>query len=460
MFPESGLIIACVSGGADSMCLLEALTEISRRYGFSVAAAHFNHKLRGEESDRDEAFVKNHCDSRGLPFFSGCGDVRARAKSHGQGVEGAARDMRYEFFRKTAAQAGAVRVATAHTADDNTETMILNLTRGTGTAGLGGIPPKRDLASASGESPGYPPVLLIRPMLRVSKAEALDYLNSRGVPFVEDSTNESLHFTRNRIRHTVIPVLKGVNPRLDDTAAGAAALARADEEYLSGLACEFIAKRCVNGAADAKELLGLPAAISGRAVRKLYGGNLSHSHVGAVLELCRSGKTSASLSLPGGTVRREYGRIVFGAPTAAADGIEPVDIAADGSGGSAVISGTNLKVLYKTVIYSGKVNKSLYSFLFKSLDICGKMTVRSRQTGDIIKLAGLNGTKSLKKLFIERRIPKTLRAFVPVVSDEKGVLAVCGLGAGDRAAPQAGDIAIQLDFTDAGPPVMAPGVEY
>ena len=230
MLPEAGLVLACVSGGADSMCLLEALLEISRQRGFTVGAVHFNHKLRGEESDRDEAFVGEQCSARGTPLYTGGGDVRAYAQEHGLGIEAAAREMRYYFFYTAASNANAVRIATAHTADDNAETMIFNLTRGTGTAGLSGIPPKRGI--------------IIRPMLRVSRDEVMNFISLRGVKFVEDSTNDLEIFTRNKLRRTVIPVLKQINPRLKDAVSSAAEISRADEEFLSGLADDFIREHC------------------------------------------------------------------------------------------------------------------------------------------------------------------------------------------------------------------------
>ena len=478
MFPRTGLVMACVSGGADSMCLLDALCEISGVYGFRVCAAHFNHKLRGAESDKDEEFVKNHCISKGLPFYSGSGDVGAYASEHGRGIEEVARDLRYDFFYQAAAQASAARIATAHTADDNTETMILNLTRGSGLRGLGGIPPKRSLYARTGMGGSSAPATVIRPMLRVTKAEVLSYLNERGIPFVEDTTNQSVRFTRNRIRRDVIPTLRGINPRLDETAAAAAALARADEDYLSSIADGFIKGHCISkkdpvsdpdhgirdpglagcfdhlvksrtdgSSADISKLLELPVAVSSRVIRKLFGGNLSHYHIGAVLDLCRGKSASSMLSLPGAAVYREYGRIVFGAPpTHMAEGFSPVEIVTDGSSGSVSIEGLELRISYESVVTGDIVNKSFSSFLFKTLDICGKMTVRSRQTGDTIKLIGSNGTKSLKKLFIERRIPARARALVPVISDDKSVLAVYGIGAGNRAVPMPGDVAMQISF--------------
>ena len=490
MFPESGAVLACVSGGADSMCLLEVLLEISRMRGFTVGAAHYNHMLRGDESDRDEAFVRQYCESRSVPFYSGGGDVRSYAKENGLGIEEAARDLRYDFFYATASGTGAMRIATAHNADDNAETLLINLARGAGAAGLSGIPPKRQMANGKGQSANgnakwqsvnckgqmtngngqmtngkgqsseNTGVTIIRPMLCVSRDEILGFINERGIPFVVDSTNDLDIYTRNKLRRTVIPVFMEINPRFSEAAAATAALSRADEEYLSGLAGQFInAELEDEGSAGLEsapsvgvdELLALPFAISGRVIRRLYGGNLSYDHVKAVLEMCKRGGPSARLSLPGMTVRREYGRIVFGG-AAAADGFKPVYLT---DGRRAAIPGLGLEISCKSVICSdiinpacGRINKSFTYFLFKSADVCGKISVRSRREGDTIRLHGQSCSKTLKKLFIERRIPARERSLVPVVADERGVLAVFGLGQGDRAVPSPGDFAFQVEFKE------------
>ena len=435
MLPESGLVLVCVSGGADSMCLLEAMLHISYERGFAVGVAHYNHGLRGDESDRDEAFVREYCEACGAAFYSGDGDVMEYARTGGLGIEQAARDMRYGFFQDLARVLGAERIATAHTADDNAETMIFNLARGAGTNGLSGIPPVRGI--------------IIRPLLQTSRDELMRFVSERGIPFVEDSTNSLDVFTRNRIRHAVMPVLKGINPRIVEAAAAASELLRADEEFIADIADLFITDCCAGLTADAGDVLKLPFSVSSRVIRKFYGGSLSLGHVKAVLALCGSGNPSASLSLPGMTVRREYDRIVFDAGQAPDE--EGFAQVFPSDGDSVIILGAGLKMSCKSVVCSdkiSKINKSFTSFLFKSVDIRGKIAVRPRREGDSVKLFGHSGTKTLKKLFIERRVPLRKRPFVPVMADDEGVLAVYGLGAGDRAVPGPGDAALQIEFEE------------
>ena len=516
MLPQSGLVLACVSGGADSMCLLEALLEISRARGFQVGAMHYNHGLREQESTRDEEFVRDYCKKCCVPFYLGSGDVAGYAKEQGTGIEEAARDMRYGFFCVTAQKTGAMVIATAHTADDNAETVIMNLTRGAGAKGLSGIPPIRNVeyqgdytqeSSQSEEfsghycSDGRPRpsaftdfsaseihyIKIIRPLMRVSRSEIILYLNGRNIPYVEDSTNDLDIYTRNRIRHAVMPVLKGINPRLNEAVAASSELSRADEEYLSALSDKYIEENCqtipegrkrsttdtetqktqtrnmdIRGTEarnmhawkmDAQKLHELPFAVASRVIRKLYIGNLSNGernlsngHVKTVLELCGKGAPSSCLSLPGMSVYREYGNLVF-APQALKFGgtFEPVYLM---EGDSVTIPDIGLKITCKSIICNDTINKSFTSFLFKRAEVYGKIAVRPRREGDKIRFADRGYSKTLKKLFIERRINARDRALVPVIADDEGVLAVYGIAVGDRAVPESGGPAIEIEFEE------------
>ena len=188
MLQPGDRVICAVSGGADSMALLWAFYLLKEKLQISLSAAHFNHHLRGAESDRDEQFVKTFCQDYGIPFVSGSSQVVAGSK----GLEAAAREARYAFLRSLPGT-----IATAHTADDNAETLLMHLVRGTGLKGLGGITP------VNGP--------LIRPMLEITRAEVMAFLEEYSIPFVEDSSNGGDDFLRNRLRHHVMPLLKQEN---------------------------------------------------------------------------------------------------------------------------------------------------------------------------------------------------------------------------------------------------------
>ena len=206
-------IVCAVSGGADSVALLFALYLLAPKLQITVKAAHFNHGLRGEESDRDENFVRELCARYEIPLFVGCGNIKAGKK----GLEAAAREARYAFFRTLSG-----KIATAHTADDNAETVLMHLLRGSGLKGLGGITPVRGN--------------LIRPMLCITRQDVLSFLEEYHLAFVRDSSNDSDDFLRNRLRHHVMPRLVGENPRLLENLSSTALRLREDEAYLAEMA--------------------------------------------------------------------------------------------------------------------------------------------------------------------------------------------------------------------------------
>ena len=296
-------VLAAVSGGLDSMCLLHLLATWGRERNLNVAAAHFNHQLRGAESDRDERFVRDWCGVRGVPFVSGRGNVRELAGREGMSLEEAAREARYAFLTKEKERLGCKYVLTAHHADDNAETMLLNLLRGTGLRGLTGIPAARDF--------------LLRPFLQVTRAELAAYAAARDVPYVEDSTNALDDAARNVLRHQVLPVLRQLNPRAVENMSRAAELLRQDEEALDAAAERLLEKAEISPGQEAilplDALVGQAEAVTGRAVRQLlsrvcgHRKDLTAAHVRDVLEL-----KQGQLSLPYGvTVYRDRDDLRF-----------------------------------------------------------------------------------------------------------------------------------------------------
>ena len=203
-------IVCAVSGGADSMALLWGLYLLKDKLNISLSAAHFNHHLRGEESQRDEAFVRHFCADYKIPLTVSGGQVVTGKK----GLEAAAREARYAFLKSLPG-----RIATAHTADDNAETILMHLVRGTGLKGLGGIAP------VNGN--------LIRPMLHMTRQEVLEFLQEYSIPYVEDSSNGEDDFLRNRLRHNVMPLLKQENPSLSLNLSAMAERLRQDEQALT-----------------------------------------------------------------------------------------------------------------------------------------------------------------------------------------------------------------------------------
>jgi tRNA(Ile)-lysidine synthase len=214
-----------VSGGADSVTLLRILLELRQELGIVLSVVHLNHLLRGAEADADEQFVRDLARSHQLEFIGERRDVRAYAAEHKLSLETAAREVRYGFFERLLREKRLDKIATAHTLDDQAETVLLKLLRGSGTRGLAGIYPQRKVLPGTGH--------IVRPMLGVQRSEVESYLAALGQTWREDSSNQELRHTRNRIRHEVLPVLERVSPGLRKSLADVAEIARAEEEYWS-----------------------------------------------------------------------------------------------------------------------------------------------------------------------------------------------------------------------------------
>ena len=227
---EGRSLLCAVSGGLDSMCLLHVVSSWGRERGIGVTAAHFNHQLRGQAADRDEAFVRGICADWNIPFVSGRGDTRALAEAEGLSVEEAARTLRYRFLRQEAQKRGA-EILTAHHADDNAETMLLNLVRGTGLRGLTGIPPSRDGVT--------------RIFLGLTRGELAAYAEEHHIPHVEDETNlDPDAAARNLLRWKVLPLLRELNPKAVAHMNAAAEQLRAVDAMLEQQAQALAARLC------------------------------------------------------------------------------------------------------------------------------------------------------------------------------------------------------------------------
>ena len=405
MIAAGDTVICAVSGGADSMALLFAMYLMQPRLDYHLEAAHFNHQLRGEESDRDEAFVRQFCEDYKIPFHSGTAKVEAGEK----GLEAAAREARYSFLLSLNG-----KIATAHTANDNAETVLMHMVRGTGLKGLGGIAPVNGL--------------LIRPMLSVTREEVLAFLAEYHVSYVTDSSNHTDRFLRNRLRHQVMPLLEKENPQFVENASVMALRLRQDEAVLAQLAS--------TADVDSVEVLRrLLPAVRSRALASYLEHNgvkePESEHVALLESLVFSDKPSARASFPNGiTVSRNYDRLTVQIER------EPLPEMKLPIPGSVCVSGVR-------IIASVTESQSMKTDCF-TVAVSGSLVVRPRAVGDTMRLSG--GTKSLKKLFIDRKIPEHLRMQIPVIADDLGVVGVYGIGANlDRLAQNCPCVEIKFE---------------
>lgn len=422
--PLAGKKLLCaVSGGADSMCLLHLLA--SR--GLDVSAAHFEHGIRGEESLRDAAFVEDFCRERGVPFVLGHGDTPAYAAKKGMGIEEAARELRYAFLAETMEKLGAELLLTAHNRDDNAETLLFNLARGSGTAGLCGIPRQRG------------PIL--RPLLDFTRAEIEEYLAENGVPHVEDSTNESEDYTRNLLRRRVVPLLREINPRFSEAASRVSRLAGRDEDCLSALAADFLKSELEDGSLSLNALRELHPAIATRAVRQLLPG-LSMEHTDAVLTFIQSSEYGV-LELPGRTIRREQGRLYLDAGRTVC--IPPRRLI---PGESFEAPELGLRIETERVVYGGEIHDLFKTLYLKYEIVSTDLLWTGRLPGDSIRPHGRGVTKKLSALFKEAGYTRERRDKCLILRDGSGPLFIRGLAIAERAAPEPGDDALKITFEE------------
>lgn len=395
-------VVCAVSGGADSMALLWAMYLLKEKLQITVSAAHFNHGLRGEESDRDEAFVRDFCSGYGIPFV--CGHARVSAGK--KGLEAAAREARYAFLQQLPG-----KVATAHTADDNAETVLMHLVRGTGLKGLGGITPVREN--------------VIRPMLGLTRQDVLAFLQEYSIGYVTDSSNEEDDFLRNRLRHRVMPLLQAENPRFAENASAMALELRQDAATLEQLAGEVLP--------SVPQLRDMPYSLQNRILSAFLKKNgvqePERAHIDLARSLVYSENPSAKADFPGGiTLGRNYNALQLVQQTAHWLAVELT------IPGSVELHGYRITAARSEAAVCHRDHFTVVPV--------GKLFLRPRQPGDTMRLTG--GTKSIKKLFIDQKIPAMLRETVPVLADDAGVLAVCGIGANlDRVAP--GGIEIKIE---------------
>ena len=402
LIEKGSRVCVALSGGADSMALLHVLKRCERALSITVLAIHINHMIRGAEADRDEAFCKDVCKALGVPLSAKRLDVPAIAEREGISTELAARNARYAAFEC----ADADIIATAHNMSDNAETVLYNLARGTALSGLCGIPPSRPLGAKT----------VVRPLLCVSGEQIRQYLAEQGVDFVVDSTNLSDDYTRNRIRHTVVPAIKEtVNPAFESAVLSMCMALREDERALSHLA---------DGVElSAEALKGCERALATRKIKNALADidGIGAAHIAAVLDIATGEDPSAEVSLPNGyKAARQYDKIIIEKGKCE---VQPFEITL--SEGENTYPNGKIEVNVNTK--SKDVNNSFTKVLLDCDKITGKLTARSRKVGDKIALEG--GTRSVKRLMIDKKVPSKIRDTIPVICDGERVIAVafCGV---------------------------------
>ena len=428
-------VLVAVSGGVDSLALLYLLEQFSKELGYDLFVAHLNHLSRGKESDEEARFVRKEADKLSLPFFIEEIDV-AREKFHLKtSFQESARILRYRFLEKILLSTKGSKIAVGHTADDQVETILMNLFRGTGLRGLAGIPEKRGN--------------VVRPLLRCTRSELEQFLNDRNLAYRTDSSNHEKKYLRNRIRHDVIPFLKTFDTAISGNLLGLAEIAREEDDWISEKTRELFSQLVTirKGRRDLcfemSEFQKQPQAMKRRLIREvLYQlkGDLraiTALHVRQVLDLFAHARVGSRLKLPGDVrVFCDYDTMNFSLSEELEDSL-PL-----GMGGGTIklkvpgvtsLAGVQLhaRLMELPVVFPESIDETqAYLDFEKTGEFIG---ARFFQPGDLFVPLGMRGHKKLKSYFIDRKIPREKRPFIPILTNaEDDIIWIYGERISDR----------------------------
>lgn len=418
MLANADKVIVGLSGGADSVALLHFLNRHRDRFGFELHAAHVNHLLRGDESERDEQFVRELCNKMSIKLDVLRVDIDAESKSRGIGQEECGRQVRYEFFRSLSGENTVI--ATAHTLSDSFETVLLNMTRGTGLHGLCGIPAVRGN--------------IIRPLIECTRQEIEQYCSDNELSFVNDSSNFTRDYNRNIVRLDIVPKLLEINPSLYKVALRMIRNNIADDEYMNSVALDLVNDADRGGAFSIDVLLSAALPIRYRAIsiiaKKCCGIIPEDVHCSAIDSLLKSGFGMTDLPQKN-TCTVKNACLFFNAPAER----EIPNFTCEMELNETVTPIGKAEVLCITAGEFEKNYKKSKKYLKNAFDydkISGKLFFRNRIFGDEVCLIGRKCTKSLKKLFNEAKIPSSERSRILMLCDDDGIVWIDGFGVAER----------------------------
>jgi tRNA(Ile)-lysidine synthase len=433
LISERDTVLAAVSGGPDSVCMLHVLLSLRDEVGFDVKVAHLDHGFRGEEAREEAEFVEGLAARLGVSCVREEVSVPSFLLSRRMSPQDAARLLRYQFLVKTSKLEYCQRIATAHTADDQAETVLMRVLRGAGPDGLAGIPPKRE-------------GIIIRPLLGVWRRDVEEYLAEHDLPSRTDPSNLESKYLRNRVRNELFPVLREYNPSIERSLVNLSTImtdVAAHLEREAELLLPKALKRAASGqiALDSAELAGYDEALLRSVFRRVFESlrpefaPLPFQYVEGLVNLLGRGEVGSSVELPGGArARLEHGQVVvsLGSDPSELPTVE-LDVPGDAVFEEAGIA-ISARVLDPGEASDSPAGSDAGVVFFDRDAIEGPLVIRPRREGDRFRPFGLEGTKSLKDLFIDAKVPWSLRSAVPLLCDTNSILWVVGIRRSAEAA--------------------------
>lgn len=420
--PKEHLLIAC-SGGADSLALVDIFRQFAPKYDLQIAVAHAEHGIRDKASLEDAQFVQAYCAKYNLPFYLEHLNVIQFAKQHKHSTETAARILRYRFLRKVKAQIGASKILTAHHLNDQAETILQHLMRGCGAEGFAGM------KIINGD--------IARPFLCITRREIENYCVQNNLNPRFDETNASLDYERNRIRLELLPQMESYNPQIVKSLCKSAELISAEHDFIEMYTANLYADICL-AKGRAIELDVLKLKNEHKAIRynlyryiiqKIQGNvhNISLIHIDNIDKFLYNGHVGLCLQLPADLkISYQYGKLVFARENISQEGNYTLHLSAKIDESTILPDGQIIEI--KTVLSTATLATCGRNHCLIDADkVQGKLIIRSRKDGDRISPKGMDGSKKVKNIFIDNKIPANLRPHIPLICDERGIIWIAGM---------------------------------
>lgn len=415
--PDDKVVVA-LSGGPDSVALLDSLVKIAPKMNLSLFVAHYNHGLRGNESEKDEAFCRKLSESYGLPFL--CGRLDITKKQKGESPEDFFRRHRYAFLNKVAKKNNAQKIALGHNLQDQAHTVLMRLVRGSSLEGLKGIEPIRENK-------------YIRPLIEVSRREIIEYLSKNNISYRKDSSNKDEKYLRNKIRARLIPLLKKeFNPKIEEDLAQTAKILRGEDDFIKthiaqALHSDYIIKNKTTVSMNIDYLFGLHAAVRSRLFKTVLDDMITSKqavtskHINNVESILQKNVSGKSVSLPGSIIaRREYNILIF-------ERKKPIKKKLKYKyelklGGPFYIRERNINVFLEKM-RPGNIDCKADDKIYMDFDkLCPPLVLRNRRNGDWIEPMGMKGRKKIKDYLIDEKVPRAQRDEMMLIADADSVV--------------------------------------
>jgi tRNA(Ile)-lysidine synthase len=448
MLSEGDCVIVGLSGGPDSVCLAVILDKLKKEFNLSLYAVYIDHGLRPDEIENEKGFCREFCDKLGIIFFSESVDVKDYVKQNGMNLQEAARELRYQTYENVAARVHAKKIALGHNADDQAETLLMMLFRGSGRKGLSGIPPVRNLANSEQRSAisVNNNILIIRPLIEIERTEIEDFLNlnsslitlNSSLPFMVDSSNLKKDYFRNWLRLTVMSELKKRNPSLVRNICRTMDILREEDEYLEVVVTKTLMRLISRKSHDTIELFLSPLQtierpILRRVLRRAIDATkglrgISLAHIEDMISLIKTGNSGDRIYLPGDIrVIRDYSILKI-------TSVSPVKIGEYEITPSCEIdireAGFKIKSLFEEKGQGQDENK--YSVLLDAGAMIFPLKVRHRQNGDYFYPHGFGNRKKLQNYFVDEKVPRDERDSVPIIVSGNDIVWIAGYRTDER----------------------------